>query len=102
MSARLTAADTAWLHMDRPTNLMVINAVELFDKPPAWERVRQIVQSRLVDRYPRFRQRVVESASRCAPPDGKTIPTSPSSTTCTILRFLPRVTAPRSKNLSET
>jgi diacylglycerol O-acyltransferase / wax synthase len=61
MSARLAAADTAWLHMDRPTNLMVINAVELFDKPPDWERVRQIVQSRLVDRYPRFRQRVVES-----------------------------------------
>jgi diacylglycerol O-acyltransferase len=61
MSGRLAAADTAWLHMDRPTNLMVINAVELFDKPPDWERVRQIVQSRLVDRYPRFRQRVVES-----------------------------------------
>ncbi len=61
MSARLSNADTAWLHMDRPTNLMVINSVELFDDPLDWERFRQIVQTRLVDRYPRFRQRVVES-----------------------------------------
>jgi WS/DGAT/MGAT family acyltransferase len=61
MSARLSTADTAWLHMDRPTNLMVINSVELFDEPPDWDRVKQIIQSRLVDRYPRFRQRVVES-----------------------------------------
>jgi diacylglycerol O-acyltransferase / wax synthase len=68
MSARLRAADTAWLHMDRPTNLMVINAVELFDEPPDWERVKQIIQSRLVDRYPRFRQRVVESRLPLRPP----------------------------------
>jgi diacylglycerol O-acyltransferase / wax synthase len=61
MGARLSNADTAWLHMDRPTNLMVINSVELFDEPPDWERVKQIIQSRLVDRYPRFRQRVVET-----------------------------------------
>lgn len=61
MSDRLTSADTAWLHMDRPTNLMVINTVQLFDEPPDWQRVKEIVQERLVDRFPRFRQRVVES-----------------------------------------
>jgi diacylglycerol O-acyltransferase / wax synthase len=61
MNDRLSSADTAWLHMDRPTNLMVINTVELFDAPLDWERFKQIVQTRLVDRYPRFRQRVVES-----------------------------------------
>ena len=61
MSARLSSADTAWLHMDRPTNLMVINSLELFDETPDWVRVEQIIQTRLVDRYPRFRQRVVES-----------------------------------------
>ena len=33
---------------------MVINAVELFDEPPDWELVKQIIQSRLVDPYPRF------------------------------------------------
>jgi len=61
MSRHLSSADTAWLHMDRPTNLMVINSVLLFDDPVDWERVKQITQRRLVDRYPRFRQRVVES-----------------------------------------
>ena len=61
MSARLSSADTAWLHMDRPTNLMVINSVQLFDEPLDWERVKEITQTRLIDRYPRFRQRVVES-----------------------------------------
>jgi diacylglycerol O-acyltransferase / wax synthase len=61
MTAHLSSADTAWLHMDRPTNLMVINTVELFDEPVDWERFKQIVQTRLIDRYPRFRQRVVES-----------------------------------------
>jgi len=47
--------------MDRPTNLMVINSVLLFDTPVDWERVKDITQHRLIDRYPRFRQRVVES-----------------------------------------
>ena len=61
MSSRMSSADTAWLHMDRPTNLMVINSLLLFDEPVDWERVKQIVQRRMVDRYPRFRQRVVES-----------------------------------------
>jgi WS/DGAT/MGAT family acyltransferase len=61
MSTRLSSADTAWLHMDRPTNLMVINSVLLFDRPVDWVRVKQITERRLVDRYPRFRQRIVES-----------------------------------------
>jgi WS/DGAT/MGAT family acyltransferase len=61
MSARLSSADAAWLHMDRPTNLMVINAVLLFDEPVDWERVKQITQGRILDRYPRFHQRVCES-----------------------------------------
>lgn len=61
MSTRFSSADAAWLHMDRPSNLMVINSVLLFDEPVDWDRVRDIVQHRLVDTYPRFRQRVVES-----------------------------------------
>ena len=61
MSTRFSSADAAWLHMDRPTNLMVINAVLLFDRPVDWERVQQVTRRRMVDRYPRFRQRVVES-----------------------------------------
>lgn len=61
MSTRLSSADAAWLHMDRPTNLMVINSVLLFDQPVDWERLKQINQERLVDPYPKFAQRVVES-----------------------------------------
>ena len=29
----MTSADAAWLHMDRPTNLMVVNAVLWFEEP---------------------------------------------------------------------
>jgi diacylglycerol O-acyltransferase len=61
MSTRFSSADAAWLHMDRPTNLMVINSLSLFEEPVDWARVIEITQSRLVDRYPRFRQRAVES-----------------------------------------
>ena len=57
---RMSNADAAWLHMDRPTNLMVVNSVLWFDEPYDLERGRRILQERLVDRYPRFRQRVVE------------------------------------------
>jgi diacylglycerol O-acyltransferase / wax synthase len=61
MSTRFSSADAAWLHMDRPTNLMVINSLSLFEEPVDWARVIEVHQQRLVDPYPRFRQRVVES-----------------------------------------
>ena len=57
---RMSRADAAWLRMDRPTNLMIINGVLLFDEPVDWARFREVVSERLIDRYPRFRQRVVE------------------------------------------
>jgi diacylglycerol O-acyltransferase len=57
---RLPSADVAFLHMDRPTNLMVINFVMLFDEPPNEELLRTVIRTRLVDRYPRFHQLVVE------------------------------------------
>jgi WS/DGAT/MGAT family acyltransferase len=68
MSERLSSADAAWLHMDRPTNLMVINSVLLFDKPVDWEWLKEVSQQRLVDRYPKFRQRVVEGRLPLRPP----------------------------------
>ncbi|HUO71842.1 MAG TPA: wax ester/triacylglycerol synthase family O-acyltransferase [Solirubrobacteraceae bacterium] len=68
MSTRFSSADAAWLHMDRPTNLMVINTVLLFDEPVDWQRVRQLTQERMVDAYPRFRQRAVESRLPLRPP----------------------------------
>jgi len=46
--------------MDRPTNLMVVNSVMWFDEPVDGVALREILQDRLVDRFPRFRQRAVE------------------------------------------
>jgi diacylglycerol O-acyltransferase / wax synthase len=68
MSTTMSTADAAWLHMDRPTNLMIINSVLLFDQPVDWERVKQVTQERMVDAYPRFHQRVVESRLPLRPP----------------------------------
>lgn len=61
-------ADAAWLHMDQPTNLMVITGVLWFNEPPDWTRVREVVRTRMVERYPRFRQRVVEGRQPLAGP----------------------------------
>ena len=61
MSAqRMANADAAWLHMDRPTNLMVVNALMWFDEPLDFDRAREVVRSRLVERFPRFGQRIAE------------------------------------------
>jgi WS/DGAT/MGAT family acyltransferase len=56
----MTHADAAWLHMDQPTNLMVITGVLWFDEPPDWGLVREVVWTRMVEPFPRFRQCVVE------------------------------------------
>ena len=64
----MPSADAAWLHMDRPTNLMIIHSVFWFDRPVDWERMRDTIQDRLVDAYPRFRQRVVGSHVPGRPP----------------------------------
>ncbi len=53
--------DAIWLSMDTPENLMVIDSVIMLDGPVDWERLEAVVQHRLVDRYPVFSQRVVES-----------------------------------------
>ena len=62
------AVDTMWLNMDRPNNLMVIDAVMWFDEPVDWDRLTMVVQHRLLERYPVFRQRPVGSAFRLGLP----------------------------------
>jgi diacylglycerol O-acyltransferase / wax synthase len=57
---RISNADVAWLHMDRDTNLMVVNSVMWFDEPVDWDRLRHVYEERLLEPYPKFRQRVVE------------------------------------------
>jgi WS/DGAT/MGAT family acyltransferase len=56
----MAPADAAWLRMDRPTNLMVVNSVMWFDEPLDGRALRSVLQERFVDRFPRFRQRAVE------------------------------------------
>lgn len=56
------SADAAWLRMDRPTNLMVINSLLWLREPLDPGAFREVLSERLVDPYPRFRQRVVEPA----------------------------------------
>jgi WS/DGAT/MGAT family acyltransferase len=57
------AVDSIWLSMDRPDNLMVIDSIMLLDGRADWSRVEAVVQRRLVDRYPVFSQRAVDSAN---------------------------------------
>ncbi|MCY1044257.1 wax ester/triacylglycerol synthase family O-acyltransferase [Corallococcus sp. bb12-1] len=59
---RMGSMDAAWLQMEEPANLMMITAVLWFDGPMDRERLRTVVRERLVERYPRFRQRVVPGA----------------------------------------
>jgi len=56
----MASADAAWLHMDRPTNLMIINSVLWCDEPIDWNVCRDVFRERIVDRFDRFRQRPVE------------------------------------------
>lgn len=52
--------DTMWLHMDRPENLMVVDAVLLLDGPVDDARFESMLAARLVETYPVMRQRPVE------------------------------------------
>jgi len=63
-TSQLPSADAAWLHMDTRLNPMVVNAVIWFDEPIDLARAREVVQQRLVDEFPRFRQRVAEPFGR--------------------------------------
>jgi WS/DGAT/MGAT family acyltransferase len=56
----MSAVDTAWLRMDRPTNLMMIVGVMVFAERMDFMRLRDTVSARLVDRYRRFRQCAVQ------------------------------------------
>jgi diacylglycerol O-acyltransferase len=59
----LSDVDYAWLRMDEPANLMMINGVLVMDGPVDLERLRATVERRLLA-IPRFRQKVVLDAGR--------------------------------------
>jgi diacylglycerol O-acyltransferase / wax synthase len=55
------AVDAIWLSMDSPENLMVIEGIITLEGPVDWQRLTDVLQHRLVDRYPVFSQVVVEA-----------------------------------------
>ncbi len=57
---KMSAVDTAWLRMDRPTNLMMILGVMVFARRMDFDRLRNTIAARLVGRYRRFRQCAVQ------------------------------------------
>jgi diacylglycerol O-acyltransferase len=59
--------DTLWLRADRPENLMVIDAVLWLDAPVEVDRLKALVQRRIVDRFPVFRQRLAADLLPFAP-----------------------------------
>ncbi len=54
-----SSVDTAWLHMDTPSNLAMITGVMSFTEPLDFDRLRMTVETRLLP-FSRFRQRVHE------------------------------------------
>jgi WS/DGAT/MGAT family acyltransferase len=60
----MSNVDRAWLGMDTPVNLMLINGVLLFDDVIDFERFAHLVRERLVARHDRFRQRVAQENGR--------------------------------------
>jgi WS/DGAT/MGAT family acyltransferase len=57
---QMTPVDAAWLHMGRPTNLMIVNGLLQLEGPVDYALAKETIRERLVERFPRFRQRVVE------------------------------------------
>ncbi|MCE9514554.1 MAG: wax ester/triacylglycerol synthase family O-acyltransferase [Mycobacterium sp.] len=56
---RLGIQDALWLEMDRPNNLMVVDSVVWTAEPLDFDRLRDVVSERLVDRYPVFSSKAV-------------------------------------------
>jgi diacylglycerol O-acyltransferase len=63
----MAAADTAWLHMDRPNNLMVVNIVVVTEQPMDARELAAVLTERLLTPFRRFRQRVADPALTLGP-----------------------------------
>ena len=58
----MSGPDAAWLHMGRDDNPMIVNILLSFEHRPDWDEVAVALIERVVNRYPRLRQRAVEPA----------------------------------------
>jgi diacylglycerol O-acyltransferase / wax synthase len=57
---KMANVDTAWWHMEEPTNLMMITAIMIIEGELDYPRLLKTVEQRLL-KYDRFRQRVAET-----------------------------------------
>ena len=57
---RVSLVDTAWLHMDMPTNLMMVGSLAIFDAPLDRDQLLTALEQRLLV-HPRFREHIRES-----------------------------------------
>jgi diacylglycerol O-acyltransferase len=62
---RMSSVDTAWLRMDRPSNLMMIVGIDVFERPVDPDVLRDVLRTRLLA-FDRFRQRVEHDATGAA------------------------------------
>ena len=53
----MSAVDSAWLRMDKPGNLLVINSVMWSAEAADFDVLRSVIEERMLNRFPRFRQR---------------------------------------------
>lgn len=60
-------ADSAWLHMDRPTNQMVINALMRMRQPLSMAALERVIETRLTAAYPKFAMLVREGPPLTGP-----------------------------------
>src|SRR5437588_176170 len=63
----LSTADTVWLRMEDPANLMMVTGVLMFSRRVDFGRLKDLVRERMLA-YPRFSQRVVEAPFGVGPP----------------------------------
>jgi WS/DGAT/MGAT family acyltransferase len=59
----LDAVDTSWLHMEHPTNLMMVTGIFVFDHPLDFARLKDTARHRMAERFPRLTHRVVQRGS---------------------------------------
>ncbi|MFC4784158.1 wax ester/triacylglycerol synthase family O-acyltransferase [Nocardioides sp. MAHUQ-72] len=74
MRRAIDPVDTIWLNMDRPDNLMVIESLMTCAGPVDWDRFADVMQTRVVDRYPVFAQRPVPSRVPLGMPHWEDVP----------------------------
>ncbi len=67
MTTPLSPADTALLHLDVATHPMMVTGVLSFSAPVDWDEVQDALLGRLLARFPKFGQQIVEPGGGLVP-----------------------------------